>query len=235
MVGMIDFAAARRTMVESQLRPTKVTDPRLLAAMGELPRELFLPPSRQPLAYMDAALEVWPAIDGALPRYLLAPVVLARLIQLASVEATDSVLDIGCATGYSTAVLSRLASSVTAVEVEPELVAAARANLAALGIGNATVVEGELTEGAPDAAPFDVIFINGSVVEVPDRTAGSAQGWRPSRRDRCRRSKAGRGSPRRLCLSRSKARPAEFSTSMPTPSRYRDLRQRPVSPCSGER
>ena len=105
MVGMIDFAAARRTMVESQLRPTKVTDPRLLAAMGELPRERFLPPSRQPLAYMDAALEVWPAIDGAMPRYLLAPVVLARLIQLASVEATDSVLDIGCATGYSTAVL----------------------------------------------------------------------------------------------------------------------------------
>jgi protein-L-isoaspartate(D-aspartate) O-methyltransferase len=167
MVGMIDFATARRTMVESQLRPTKVTDPRLLAAMGELPRELFLPPSRQPLAYMDAAVEVWPATDGALPRYLLAPVVLARLIQLASVEAADSVLDIGCATGYSTAVLSRLASSVTAVEVEPELVAAASANLAALGIGNATVVEGALTEGAPDAAPFDVIFINGSIVDVP--------------------------------------------------------------------
>jgi protein-L-isoaspartate(D-aspartate) O-methyltransferase len=168
MVGMIDFAVARGTMVESQLRPDKVTDRRLLAAMGELPRELFLPPSRQPLAYMDAAIEVWPAIDGALPRYLLAPVVLARLIQLASVEATDSVLDVGCATGYSTAVLSRLANAVTAVEVEPELAAAARANLATLGIGNAMVVDGALTEGAPDAAPFDVIFINGSVVEVPE-------------------------------------------------------------------
>jgi protein-L-isoaspartate(D-aspartate) O-methyltransferase len=167
MVGMIDFAAARRTMVESQLRPTKVTDPRLLAAMGELPRELFLPPSRQPLAYMDAALEVWPAIDGALPRYLLAPVVLARLIQLASVEATDSVLDIGCATGYSTAVLSRLAGSVTAVEVEPELAAAARTNLAELRISNASVAEGALPEGAPGASPFDVILLNGSVADVP--------------------------------------------------------------------
>jgi protein-L-isoaspartate(D-aspartate) O-methyltransferase len=165
---MIDFAAARRTMVESQLRPNKVTDRRLLAAMGELPRERFLPPARQPLAYMDAAPEVWPAIDGALPRYLLAPVMLARLIQLASVEATDSVLDIGCATGYSTAVLSRLGNTVSAVEVEPELATTARANLAALGIGNATVVNGALTRGAPDAAPFDVIVINGSIVDVPE-------------------------------------------------------------------
>jgi protein-L-isoaspartate(D-aspartate) O-methyltransferase len=169
---MIDFAAARRTMVESQLRPDKVTDRRLLAAMGELPRERFLPPSRQPLAYMDAALEVWPAIDGALPRYLLAPVMLARLIQLANVEATDSVLDIGCATGYSTAVLSRLGNTVTAVEVAPELAAAARANLAALGIGNATIVDGALTRGAPDAAPFDVILLNGSVVDVPEELLG---------------------------------------------------------------
>jgi protein-L-isoaspartate(D-aspartate) O-methyltransferase len=165
---MIEFAVARRHMVESQLRTNRVTDRRLLAAMGELPRERFLPPSRQPLAYIDADLEVWPAIDGTLPRYLLAPVVLARLIQLASVEATSNVLDIGCATGYSTAVLSRLANAVTAVEVEPELAAAARANLAALGIGNATVVEGPLTEGAPDAAPFDVILVNGSVLDVPE-------------------------------------------------------------------
>jgi protein-L-isoaspartate(D-aspartate) O-methyltransferase len=165
---MIEFAVARRHMVESQLRTDRVTDRRLLAAMGELPRERFLPPSRQPLAYIDADLEVWPAIDGTLPRYLLAPVVLARLIQLANVEATGNVLDIGCATGYSTVVLSRLANAVTAVEVEPELAAAARANLAALGIGNAAVVEGPLTEGAPDAAPFDVILVNGSVLDVPE-------------------------------------------------------------------
>jgi len=165
---MIDFAAARRTMVETQLRPTKVTDRRLLAAMGDLPRERFLPPSKQPLAYIDAALDVWPSVDGAPARSLLAPVVLARLVQLASVEATDSVLDVGCATGYSTAVLARLAKSVTGVEVEPELAAAARANLAELGIGNAAVVEGELPRGAPEGAPFDVILLNGAVAEVPE-------------------------------------------------------------------
>jgi protein-L-isoaspartate(D-aspartate) O-methyltransferase len=164
---MIDFTAARRTMIETQLRPTKVTDRRLLAAMEELPRERFLPPSKRPLAYSDAALEVWPALEGALPRYLLAPVVLARLIQLAKVEASDSVLDVGCATGYSAAVLARLARSVTAVEVEPELAAEARVTLAELGLGNAAVVEDELSRGAPESSPFDVILLNGSVAEVP--------------------------------------------------------------------
>lgn len=165
---MTDFETARETMVETQLRPTKVTDRRLLAAMAELPRERFVPPSRQPFAYMDAALEVWPAIDAAPARYLLPPVVLARLIQLAAVEAKDSVLDIGCATGYSTAVLARLASSVTGVEAEPELAAAAGANLRDLAIANATIVEGELSRGAPAAGPFDVILLNGSVPEMPE-------------------------------------------------------------------
>ena len=200
---MIDFAAARRTMVESQLRPTKVTDRRLLAAMGELPRELFLPPSRRPLAYMDAAVEVWPAIDGALPRYLLAPVVLARLIQLASVEATDSVLDIGCATGYSTAVLSRLASAVTAVEVEPELAAAARANLAALGIGNATVVEGALPEGRSRRCALRRHLPQRQRRRGARDAAGSAQGWRAPRRDRRpRRRPAGAAKGVSVCQGR---------------------------------
>jgi protein-L-isoaspartate(D-aspartate) O-methyltransferase len=136
--------------------------------MGELPRERFLPPPKRSLAYIDAALQVWPSVDGAPARTLLAPVVLARLVQLASVEATDSVLDVGCATGYSTAVLARLARSVTGVEVEPELAAAARANLAELGIGNAAIVDGALPDGAPGSAPFDVIVLNGAVAEVPE-------------------------------------------------------------------
>lgn len=165
---MTDFERARETMVETQLRPTKVTDRRLLAAMAELPRERFVPPSRQPFAYLDAALEVWPSIDAAPARYLLPPVVLARLIQLAAVEAKDFVLDIGCATGYSTAVLARLASSVTGVEAEPELATVARASLRDLAIANATIVAGELSRGAPAAGPFDVILLNGSVPEVPE-------------------------------------------------------------------
>jgi protein-L-isoaspartate(D-aspartate) O-methyltransferase len=167
-VRMINFEGARATMVESQLRTDKVTDRRILAAFATLPRERFVPPAKRQLAYSDASLEVWPSLDGGPARFLLPPVVLARLIQLVSVEAADAVLDIGCATGYSTAVLSRLARSVTAVEAEPELAAAARENLQELGVGNAAVLGGDLWRGAPETGPFDVIFLNGSVTEVPD-------------------------------------------------------------------
>jgi protein-L-isoaspartate(D-aspartate) O-methyltransferase len=165
---MIDFEAARATMVESQLRTDRVTDRRILAAFASLPRELFVPAAKRDLAYSDAALEVWPSLDGGPARYLLPPVVLARLAQLASVDAKDAVLDIGCATGYSTAVLAHVARMVTAVEAEPELAAAARENLDALGLSNATVLDGDYARGAPDAGPFDVILLNGSVPEVPE-------------------------------------------------------------------
>lgn len=164
---MIDFNAARTTMVESQLRTDRVTDRRILAVFVSLPRERFVPAEKCDLAYSDAALEVWPSFDGGPARFLLTPVVLARLAQLASVEANDAVLDIGCATGYSTAVLAELAGSVTAVESEPELAAAARENLEALGVANVTVVQGDLARGAPEVGPFDVILLNGSVPEIP--------------------------------------------------------------------
>ena len=108
---MIDFELARATMVESQLRTDRVTDRRILSAFATLPRERFVPEDKRELAYSDASLEVWPSIDGAPARFLLPPVVLARLVQLAAVEAKDAVLDVGCATGYSTAVLAHLASS----------------------------------------------------------------------------------------------------------------------------
>jgi protein-L-isoaspartate(D-aspartate) O-methyltransferase len=165
---MIDFELARATMVDSQLRTDKVTDRRILSAFATLPRERFVPEGKRQLAYSDASLEVWTSIDGAPARFLLPPVVLARLIQLAAVEEKDALLDVGCATGYSTAVLARLARSVTAVEAEPELVAAAREALQELGVDNATVIEGAMTRGAPEAGPFDVILLNGSVAEMPD-------------------------------------------------------------------
>ena len=126
---MIDFAPQRLTMVETQLRPNAVTDTRLLAAMRTLPRERFVPERLAALAYMDEGIEVFPATDGAPARYLLAPMVLARLVQLAAVEPQDAVLDVGCATGYSTAVLARLGRQVIGLEPEPELAAAARGNL----------------------------------------------------------------------------------------------------------
>ena len=173
---MIDFERARATMVESQLRTDKVTDRRILSAFAALPRERFVPEGKRELAYSDASLEVWPSIDGAPARFLLPPVLLARLIQLAAVEEKDAVLDVGCATGYSTAVLARLARIVTAVEAEPELAAAAREALQELGAANATVMEGALTRGVPEVGPFDVILLNGSVPEVPDALLAQLKG-----------------------------------------------------------
>jgi protein-L-isoaspartate(D-aspartate) O-methyltransferase len=116
---------------------------------------------------MDESLEVFPAVDGAPARFLLAPMVLARLVQLAAVEAKDKVLDIGCATGYSTAVLSRLARFVIGLEPEPELADAARRNLRALGIDNAKIVTGALAGGHEEGAPYDAILLNGGVPAVP--------------------------------------------------------------------
>ena len=155
-------------MVESQLRPNEVTDARLLAAMRTLPRERFVPPRLRPLAYMDEAIEIFPSTDGAPARFLLAPMVLARLVQLAAVGPEDAVLDVGCATGYSTAVLAGLGRSVTGLEPEPELAAAARDALRDLGIDNAEIVEGALVAGHKRRAPYDVIFLNGSVPEMPE-------------------------------------------------------------------
>jgi protein-L-isoaspartate(D-aspartate) O-methyltransferase len=165
---MIDFARQRETMVESQLRPNEVTVRRLLGAMGTLPRETFVPPALRARAYMDESLEVFPSLDGAPARFLLAPMVLARLIQLAAVEADDRALDVGCATGYSTAVLARLARSVIGLEPEPELEAEARRTLRAGRLANAQIVSGPLAEGHAAGAPYDVIVLNGSIPEPPE-------------------------------------------------------------------
>jgi protein-L-isoaspartate(D-aspartate) O-methyltransferase len=165
---MTDFEAQRLAMVESQLRPNEVTDSRLLAAMRALPRELFVPPRLRPLAYIDEAIEIFPSIDGAPARYLLAPMVLARLVQLAAVGPGDRVLDVGCGTGYSTAVLARLGRHVVGLEPEPELAAAARKALHVLGIDNAEIVEAPLASGHRAGAPYDAMVLNGSVPSVPE-------------------------------------------------------------------
>jgi protein-L-isoaspartate(D-aspartate) O-methyltransferase len=164
---MTDFERQRLTMVETQLRPNEVTGTRLLTAMRALPRERFVPQKLAALAYMDGSIEVFPAIDGAPARFLLSPMVLARVVQLAAVEPQDAVLDVGCATGYSTAVLARLGRMVIGLEPEPELAEAARGTLRELGVANAEIVEGPLGRGYADAGPYDVIFLNGSVPEPP--------------------------------------------------------------------
>lgn len=162
---MTDFVVARKKMVENQLRTSGITDRRLLAVMAQVPREAFVPAGRKDLAYID---ETHRLAAGSVPRYLAAPAPFARLVQLAAVGSDDSVLDVGCATGYSTAVLASLAQRVVGLEVDPGLAAAARANLAALDLGNATVVEGALEAGAKAQGPYDVILVEGAVDAVPE-------------------------------------------------------------------
>src|SRR5690606_38215395 len=115
---MIDFERLRQSMVDSQIRPNDVTDPRILAAMLEVPRERFVPPERRDLAYLDDDIVVREAADGRAARYLVEPMILARLVQALDLSTEDRVLDVGCATGYSTAVLAHLAGSVYGLESE---------------------------------------------------------------------------------------------------------------------
>lgn len=159
---MSDFASIRRVMVESQLRTNKVTDERLLDAMAEIPREIFVPESRQEIACIDEDL---PLGNG---RYLLEPMVFARMVQSAEIGEEDFVLDVACGTGYSSAVVGRLARAVVAVEKDDDLVAAATGNVATVGLDNVVVEKGPVVEGWPDQAPYDVILINGAVERIPD-------------------------------------------------------------------
>ena len=170
---MIDPAAARLAMVESQLRTNKVTDPAVLDAFLEIPRERFVPPSLAGAAYVDDNL---PLGHG---RFLVEPMVLARLIQLAQLSPTANVLEIAAGTGYATAILARLARSVVAVESVGAFVAAAAPRLAQLRCGNARVVEGPLAAGWPANAPYDAILINGATRAIPPELAGQlAEGGR---------------------------------------------------------
>ncbi|MGA1830299.1 protein-L-isoaspartate O-methyltransferase family protein [Rhizobium wenxiniae] len=158
---MIDFEAARIKMVEHQIRTTDVTSHSVLRAFLSVPREAFVSEKAKPLAYLDADIELSPG------RYLMEASPLAKLLQAAEITKNDRVLDVGAGTGYVTALLSHLAGSVTALESDGALCELAAANLNALGCPNVTVVTGDLTKGYAAAAPYDLIFVNGSVEEVP--------------------------------------------------------------------
>ncbi|ODA68764.1 Protein-L-isoaspartate O-methyltransferase [Methyloligella halotolerans] len=165
-----DFAAAREIMVESQLRPSGVHDRKVISAMESLPRERFVSEASLPLAYMDGAVPVdvgGRGSDGRMPRYLAPPMVLARMIQLAEPDETDRVLVVGCATGYSVAVLSCLAGEVIGLECDEGLAARAASNLKALDVTNARIVQGTLTDGAASDGPYDLILMDGSVPTIP--------------------------------------------------------------------
>jgi protein-L-isoaspartate(D-aspartate) O-methyltransferase len=159
---MFDAANARRLMVEGQVRTADVTDGALLDAMQTLPRERFLPPALAQLAYLDGEIPV------ARGRTLLRPMVLAKLVQAARIGRNDRVLDLGCATGYSAAVMSRLAGSMVALEEDAGLARQAKEALAAVGATNVEVVIGPLTAGWPAGGPYDVIFLDGATEIAPD-------------------------------------------------------------------
>lgn len=169
---MTDTRLQRLNMVESQVRTSDVTDRRIIKAMLGVPREAFVPDALRSLAYMDEPIAVSVKSNGAGgARQLLAPRTLAKLVQLAQVDEQSAVLDVGCATGYSTAILAMIARRVVAVEADKELADAAAQALRKLGVANARVVQGSLTEGAPAEAPFDAIVLNGAVEVVPDALA----------------------------------------------------------------
>ena len=157
----MDYAAARQNMVDSQLRTNKVTDAAILAAFESLPRERFLPENRRGVAYIDEDIAV---AEG---RYMMEPMVLARLLQAAEIEPGDMALEIGAGAGYAAAVLARLVATVVALESDAALSAATSTVLQELGVDNVVLVAGVLNEGYAKQAPYNVILINGAVAEVP--------------------------------------------------------------------
>jgi protein-L-isoaspartate(D-aspartate) O-methyltransferase len=169
----MDFATARHNMVESQIKPNRVTDTLVMNALAELPRENFVPKALRGIAYVDEAIDIG---DG---RHLMEAWVLARLLQTAEVQADDVALVIGCGSGYEAAVMSYLASTVVALESEESLANQAGEVLSGLSIDTVAVINGGLARGYSRQSPYDVIFINGAVPEIPERLSSQlAEGGR---------------------------------------------------------
>jgi protein-L-isoaspartate(D-aspartate) O-methyltransferase len=164
---MSGFSTARQKMVDGQVRPSDVTDSRIIDAMLEVPREAFVPANQRALSYLDLDLDV--GEGGSARRFLIKPVVTAKMLQAAEIGETDKVLVVGCATGYTAALAAKLAGQVTATEVDPTLAARAREVLAELGLGNMTVRAADPAEGDSANAPYDVIVLNGATEITPDR------------------------------------------------------------------
>jgi protein-L-isoaspartate(D-aspartate) O-methyltransferase len=168
------WAEARKHMVDGQLRPNRVTDARIIAAMGEMPRERFLPPALAARAYVD---EDVPLPNG---RALIEPMVIARLLQLLALRDGDRALVVGAGAGYAAAVAARCGARVVALEEDAGLLAIARRVLPGLVAPDALrLVEGPLAAGFPTAAPYDAILIEGEIPELPEAIAGQlAEGGR---------------------------------------------------------
>ena len=177
---MSGFTIARQKMVDGQVRPSDVTDIRIIDAMLAVPREAFVPPAQQAMAYLDIDLDVSAGLSEtglsktglaktglAEKRYLIKPVVTAKMLQAAEIRDTDNVLVVGCATGYSAAIVAKLAAQVTATEGDASLAAKAKDALAGLGFANVTVRAAAAADGDAANAPYDVIMLNGATEVAP--------------------------------------------------------------------
>lgn len=158
---MFDTAVQRANMVAAQLRTNDVLDGRLLRAVETIPREIFVPERFRPVAYMERCIELAPN------RVLMDARCFGKLAQLAAISATDIVLNIGCGTGYSAAVLGMLGARVFALDEQEELISLAQLRLQEVGARNVHVARGRLTDGYPARAPFDVIFMDGAIEVEP--------------------------------------------------------------------
>ena len=164
---MIDFTAARANMVDCQVQTNDVTDRRILKAMMDIPRERFVPAAVRSVAYMDKSLNMSDR-EAREKRFMMSPMYFAKLLQMAEIRENDLVLDIGCGTGYSTAIISRIAESVIGLEEDAVFCETAENILNDLGIDNAAVAQGKLTEGNASEGPFDAIVLEGKVEEIPE-------------------------------------------------------------------
>jgi protein-L-isoaspartate(D-aspartate) O-methyltransferase len=158
---MPDYAEQRFNMVASQVLASGVTDERILAAMGKVQRERFVPTAKRPVAYAETAIEV------VSRRYLMDPRNFAMMLDAANISPRDKILDVGCATGYSTAVISEIGNKVVGLEQDADLVRISSEMMQALDVKNAVIVQGSLGDGFRGEAPYDVIFIGGAVEVAP--------------------------------------------------------------------
>jgi protein-L-isoaspartate(D-aspartate) O-methyltransferase len=162
---MIDFAAAREAMVDSQVRPSDVTRYPIIQAMLTVPREAFVPETLKPVAYLGEHVPLGPG------RVLLDPRVFAKMLDAANPGPADLVLDVGCGLGYSAAVLARMAEAVIALEEDEDLAAEAESALSAHGVDNVAVETGPLAGGVPAHGLYDAIVIEGAVERLPEALA----------------------------------------------------------------
>jgi protein-L-isoaspartate(D-aspartate) O-methyltransferase len=159
---MTDFTSARQAMVDCQVRPSDVTNYAIIEAMLWAPREHFVAKSKRDIAYAGAEIELAPG------RSLLEPRTFAKMLEAASIGSGDLVLDLAPGTGYSTAVIARMAEAVIGIEPDPDLAGTAQAILGDLEVDNAVISQGEPAAGDAAHGPYDVIFINGAVATIPE-------------------------------------------------------------------